>query len=123
MKHRLSALLLALLLTLSLTAQALATAPTPRHVVLSPQNLTVDGVPRDVQKYNIDDYNYFKLRDIAYLINGTGSQFAVGWDEEAFTVSITTGGAYVPNGGELALGADLSATTVPSTQSLSLIHI
>jgi hypothetical protein len=89
-------------------------------VVRSPQNLMVNGAAKDVEKYNIDGSNYFKLRDIAYLLNGTGSQFSVGWDEATGTVSITTGEAYVPNGSEMIVGADKSATAVMSAQTIRI---
>ena len=88
--------------------------------VLSPQNLTVDGKPITCEKYNIDGSNYFKLRDIAYLLKGTGSQFSVGWDSTANTVSILTGQGYTPNGGELVVGEDKSATAVPSAQTITI---
>lgn len=120
MKRKLFAYSLALALLLALLPAAHAAAPEPDTVVLSPQSLTVDGEKKDVQKYNIDGSNYFKLRDLAYLLSGTGSQFSVGWDAETNTVSITTGEPYVPGGGELALGADKSASTVPSAQIIRI---
>ena len=86
--------------------------------VLSPQKLTVDGEAVECEKYNIGGRNYFKLRDLAYLLNGTGSQFGVGYNEATATVSITTGGAYESIGTELAAGADNSASARPSSQSI-----
>ena len=97
---------------------AVATAPEPGQVSLSSQRLTIDGVTRDAQKYNIDGFNYFKLRDIAYLLSGTKSQFEVVWDETVFTVSIITGQPYTPVGGELATDKDNSAMAVPSGQTI-----
>ncbi len=88
------------------------------QVQRSPQGLTVDGIPRDVEKYNIDGSNYFKLRDLACLLNGTGSAFSVGWDSLSETVRITTGVPYEPVGGELTVGADQSATAVLSRQTI-----
>lgn len=88
------------------------------QVQRSPQGLSVDGVPRDVEKYNIDGSNYFKLRDLACLLNGTGSAFSVGWDSLSETVRITTGVPYVPVGGELTVGADRSGTAVLSRQTV-----
>ena len=93
-------------------------APVPGHVVLSPQNLTVDGNNIACEKYNIDGRNYFKLRDLAQLLSSTGSQFGVGYDAATFTVTITTGEAYVSNGSELAAGVDNSATAQPSAQAI-----
>ena len=95
-------------------------APAPK-VVLSPQKLTVDGIPVNCMKYNIDGSNYFKLRDLAQLLNGTGSQFDVGWDAVNKIVSITTNHAYTtPDGHELELGADQSATAVRSPQTITI---
>ena len=89
-------------------------------VVLSAQNLTVDGVSKAVEKYNIDGSNYFKLRDLAYLLNGTAAQFAVGWDAATGTVSIETGKPYTPNGSEMIVGADKSATAQASAQTIKI---
>jgi hypothetical protein len=90
------------------------------EVQRSAQSLTVDGVYRDVEKYNIDGSNYFMLRDLALLLNGTGSSFAVGWDAATQTVSITTGAPYEPNGSELTVGADLSHTAALSRQTIMI---
>ena len=54
-------------------------------MVLSPQKLSVNGTNVDCGKYNIDGANYFKLRDLAYMLNGTASQFDVGFDAAAST--------------------------------------
>lgn len=88
--------------------------------VLSPQKLSVDGVSIDCEKYNINGNNYFKLRDLALLLNGTGSQFSVGWDASTATVSIYTGEVYVPNGSELIVGEDQSSTAVRSQQTIRI---
>ena len=116
MKKIISILLAALLVAAILPAAAFADGPA---VVLSPQNLRVDGVSIACEKYNIDGSNYFKLRDIAMVLSGTGSEFSVGWDGEKKVISVVTGEAYEPNGSELDLSAgDKSATAVPSTQTL-----
>ena len=88
-------------------------------MVLSPQNLRVNGAKIACEKYNIDGSNYFKLRDIAMVLSGTGSRFSVGWDGEKKVISVVAGESYDPNGSELDLsGGDKSATAVPSTQTL-----
>ena len=106
------ALLLALLLLLGLTPASAFS------VRMSSQALTVDGRQIDCDYYNIDDYNYFKLRDMAYLLNGTGSSFSVEYDEKAKIIRVTTGAAYTPVGGELETGKDQSSTAVASVQPL-----
>ena len=80
----------------------------------------MDGATKNVEKYNILGSNYFKLRDIAMLLNGTPAQFSVGWDEAGGVVSITPGAAYEPVGGELTVGADKSASAVPSAQTVKI---
>ncbi|MCR4567241.1 MAG: copper amine oxidase N-terminal domain-containing protein [Pseudobutyrivibrio sp.] len=87
-------------------------------VVPTSQNLTVNGEKQETEIYNIDGSNYFKLRDMAVLLNGTGSQFSVAWDEASATISVTTGEAYTAVGGELSIGADKSVTAVESSQKL-----
>ena len=114
MKKRVLSFLLILLLLTALLPSVMAA-----EVILSVQNLTVNGVPVRCEKYNIDGSNYFKLRDLAYLLNGTESQFAVGYDESSRTVTITSGSPYEPNGSELLFnGEDKSATAVPSSQAI-----
>ncbi len=88
--------------------------------VATSQNLTVNGEAKDTEVYNIDGYNYFQLRDIAALLNGTNSQFSVGYDEATRTVSVTTGEAYAPTGDELATGTDKSGTAVKSSQTVMI---
>ncbi|MCL2436844.1 MAG: hypothetical protein FWD00_02275 [Clostridiales bacterium] len=91
--------------------------PVPERVVVSTQALMIDGeLVETTQPYNIDGSNYFRLRDLAALMNGTGSQFNVTF--EAPYIVVTTGEAYEALGTELVIGDDLSATTVPSTQVL-----
>lgn len=45
--------------------------------------------------------NYIKLRDLAQILSGTEAQFAVGYDNAAKAISVTTGEAYTPNGSEM----------------------
>ena len=84
------------------------------------QRLTVNGVEKKAEIYNINDENYFKLRDIAMLLNGTDAQFEVIYDKETNAISVETGKAYTPVGGELADHADRSASIVVSPQTLSV---
>ena len=60
--------------------------------------------------YNINGNNYFKLRDVAMMLNGTGSQFSVGYDGSRGVVTVVTGQPYTPVGGELVFDWDKSGT-------------
>ena len=118
MKKKLLALGLALTLLLALAAPALAAEA---KVQRSAQKLTVDGRAVSCEAYNIDGRNYFKLRDLAQFLNGTDSQFDVGWDADRGVVSITTGRAYArPDGTEGKVGEDRSATAVKSAQTIRI---
>jgi hypothetical protein len=90
----------------------------PYTVLLSSQSLKVNGVNKSLEIYNINGNNYFKLRDVAYLLNGTASQFSVTFDAGKKAISCVKGEAYDPVGGEVKLGSDKSETVVPSSQSL-----
>jgi hypothetical protein len=46
--------------------------------------------------------SYIKLRDLAFILNGTEKQFNVGWDNANKAVSITTGQAYTGKAAEFA---------------------
>ena len=114
---KLVAAALALLMLLSLAVPALAES----DVRLSPQSLEVDGRNVVCEKYNIDGSNFFKLRDLASLLNGTDSQFDVGWDAGTRRVTITTNHAYTaPDGHELEQRGDLSGLAQPSAQTIEI---
>lgn len=109
--------LLPIILTLLLVCIA-APYASAANVVASPQNLSVDGVDADCDKYNIDGSNYFKLRDLAQLLSKTDSRFSISFDEQSNAVAVVSGKEYIPVGGELARGQDHSKTAVVSKQSV-----
>lgn len=81
--------------------------------------LYVNGVKQTPSIYKIDGSNYFKLRDVAALLNGTGKQFSVGYDNATASVTVTTGEAYTSVGGELSGAATGgSATATVSTDAI-----
>ena len=64
--------------------------------------LTSDGVLQNPTVYKIGDSNYFKIRDLAAILNGTEKQFSVGYDNEKKSVTATTGQGYTKLDGDLA---------------------
>ena len=72
------------------------------QIVPSTHKVTVDGVSAAPQGYNINDENYYKLRDIAYILSGTDSQFNVTWEAATDRILVTTGDAYETVGGEMS---------------------
>lgn len=86
-----------------------AAAPDPTPVPdtatahASTQLVLVDGKSVEFQAYALLDEqgnptNYVKLRDLAYVLNGTGAQFEVDWDGG---VVVTTKTPYTVRGGEM----------------------
>jgi len=82
--------------------------------------VTINGAPISFAAYNIAGANYFRLRDVAYALNGTGSQFNVAWSESANAITILPGQAYIPIGGEMAAGSSASVTATPAEASVLL---
>ena len=66
--------------------------------------------------YNIGGDEYFKLRDLAYMLSGTKKQFAAEWDGENNAIILTSGETYITIGGEMTAksGAYKSATLTSS---------
>ena len=89
------------------------TTPTER-VMLTNQPVTFCGKTVVMEVYNVNDNNYFKLRDVAALMNGSESSFSVSFDPDLRSVTACRGEAYTFVGGELLPGEDKSSTAVPS---------
>ena len=80
------------------------TPPAAEPATASPTNdaLTADGVLQTPTVYKINGSNYFKIRDLAAILNGTSKQFSVGYDAELKSVTATTGEGYEKQEGDLA---------------------
>ncbi|MDR1210578.1 MAG: hypothetical protein LBK41_09780 [Clostridiales bacterium] len=104
------------------TLTPVATVPTlePLRCVPTSQRVLVNGAPIAFDAYNINDSNYFKLIDIAYVLRGTSAEFDVYWDESKSTIILTSDFAYAPSGGELAPGSGQPAQPERSSQRISL---
>ncbi len=77
----------------------------PKQTVsASSMSLTVDGEKKTAEAYTVNGYDYFKLRDVAALLNGTSAQFSVSYDDAVQRISIVTGEAYNAVGTELLAG-------------------
>ncbi|WP_340012670.1 subtype B tannase [Paenibacillus sp. FSL H7-0690] len=89
-----------------------ATSPKASATAIpSKSSLLVNGNKISVNAYNIDGSNYFKLRDIAMVVNNTTQQFEVTSDENTNTLNITSDKTYTPTGIELSASVDTSSKT------------
>lgn len=94
--------LLATVMLLSLIPAALVSAAA-LTASKNASKVTVDGVVKAIDAYTINGNNYFKLRDIAYILSGTTKQFEVTWDGEKNAISLLSGKPYTGIGGEMSL--------------------
>lgn len=81
-------------------------SPTPSQptmVTAKPTASTVyvNGTVVAFDAYNINNNNYFKLRDLAFILSGSKAQFEVEWDSAANAIKLTSGRPYTPVGGEM----------------------
>ena len=90
---------------------SVSATPTSSTVLVNGKNTAFDA-------YNINGSNYFKLRDLAYVLNGTEKQFEVGWDNAAKAISLTSGAAYTPAGGEMTGKGSGTQTAPPSSAKI-----
>ena len=63
--------------------------------------MLVNGKPVAFDAYNINNNNYFKLRDLAFILSGTEKQFEVVWDGASNAIHLTSGEPYTVVGGEM----------------------
>jgi hypothetical protein len=79
------------------------TTPVQPQLSAKPTSATVlvNGTQVAFDAYSINGNNYFKLRDLAYVLNGTEKQFEVGYDAASKAITLTSGSAYTSVGGEM----------------------
>jgi hypothetical protein len=94
------------------------------HVTYSPWpnqrnagNIRVNGKNIAFEAYNINNNNYFKLRDLAKAVNGTDKSFEVSWDSANNAISLEPGKAYTTSGGELTVAAKLTKKQAKTTEN------
>ena len=74
----------------------------PVNAQASQQKVIFNDENVDFDAYNINGNNYIKLRDLAFILNGTEKQFGVDYDSDTNTILLTSNAPYIPNGSEMA---------------------
>lgn len=92
---------------------AIKTKPTSSQVL-------VNGKDTVFNAYNIGGNNYFMLRDLAFIVNGTNKQFAVGYDDSTRAVTLMSEQTYVSQGTELKAGDGKEELASKSTNTFYL---
>lgn len=116
MKKKIS-LLLAILMLVTLIPTAFAESKTV-DAVKNTKKVTLDGEEVMVGAYDVEGYNYLKLRDIAAIINGKKCQFSVGYDEPTKLISVELAKAYEKVEGDLAEIKDEKAKAIVSVKKI-----
>ena len=119
MKRKSISFIIAVLLVVSmlpLSAFAATTAPTTATptssiVLVDNRSLTFDA-------YNINDNNFFKLRDLAYIFSGTDKQFEVEWNGADNAINLTSGKPYTVVGGEMKGKGAGTKTPTPTSSNI-----
>ena len=99
-------------------AKEAAVDTTPVAAMANSSKVLVNGKEIQLEAYTINDLNYFKLRDLAFVLSGTEAQFEAAWDETRQSVALTAGKSYTVIGGELSLSGSIGAMAVRSTHKL-----
>lgn len=93
----------------------------PEVALATKQSFEANGVSTDICIYNINGYNYFKLRDIAALCDSTSKAFSVGYDSASGTISLNTSGDYTPSANDIK-PSDGENKTATSSKATVLIN-
>lgn len=80
-------------------------------------NVSVNEQNYTLQAYEIDGQDYFKLRDIAFILKETIMRFDVDWYMRENAIYIETGEDYYAEGGELTVSNTMQ-TASPVTSEL-----
>lgn len=75
----------------------------------------VNGSLREFEAYSINGNNYFKLRDLAHVVNKTGKNFEVKWDGDKKVIRLISKNNYTPVGGEMSRGDGKDKLVQPTT--------
>lgn len=110
MKKKIS-LLLAILVLVTLIPTAFAESKTV-EAVKNTKKVTLDGEEVMVGAYDVEGYNYLKLRDVAAILNGKKCQFDVGYDKPTKLITVELAKGYEKLEGDLAEIKDEKAKAI-----------
>ena len=71
-------------------------------VTANEQKVSVGGAVYELRGYNVGGYNYFMLRDLAYILRNSRHRFGVEWSGANRIIYVNKGRSYNPDGTELS---------------------
>lgn len=90
---------------------------TADQIGLSTHAVAVDQKTVAPQGYNVNGSNYYKLRDLAYVLNGSKTQFNVIWDAAGNRILLESNTAYQAVGGEMTASASAKIENFSPSES------
>lgn len=83
--------------------------------------IQVDDLPRTFDAYSVNDNNYFKLRDVAFILKNTEKEFSVEWEKGSNRVNLKNGQPYTPVGTEMSVTSNQAPQiAIPTTSKIIL---
>jgi len=82
--------------------------------LVTDQKFDANGQSKNITIYNINNNNFFKLRDIAALCIGTDKAFSISYDAQTNCTTLTVGGTYTALPTDLAPPSGVNQTAVQS---------
>ena len=116
MKKKIS-LLLAILMLVTLIPTAFAESKTV-DAVKNTKKITLDGEEVKVGSYDVEGYNYLKLRDVAAILNTKKCQFNIGFDKPTKLITVELAKGYEKVEGDLAEIKDEKAKAIVSVKKI-----
>lgn len=116
MKKKIS-LLLAILMLVTVIPTAFAESKTV-DAVKNTKKITLDGEEVMVGAYDVEGYNYLKLRDVAAILNTKKCQFNIGYDEPTRLITVELAKGYEKVEGDLAEIKDEKAKAIVSVKKI-----
>lgn len=92
------------------------------EAVSNKAKVLVDGIETEFEAYNIEGYNFFKLRDVAYAVKETDKKFDTTWNEDAQAINMVTKTPYTVVGGELTSSGSEKTKTAEKSKALLQVN-
>lgn len=114
--------IITVLMILSIGVSSIAFADNSEKLAITAKvnssSVLVNGDKVDFDSYNINDNNYFKLRDLAKIVNVTEKQFEVEWDNDKKAIELISNAPYTEVGGELVAGDGVEKAAILNTSTI-----
>lgn len=123
LSHIFFTVLISMLIAVTTVTMAFADNSSEYNIAIKINSkVLVDNENVDFDAYNINGNNYFRLRDLAYILNGTKSQFEINWNDKNKVISIATGEPYTILGDEMSIDDRSLSKVATKTNSKIVIN-